>query len=215
MDHLRILGRALVVFLVFSAVAAASASAEEFEIKTKAKNGVVEATSGETALLDKGDEVVCKESSVKADVKEGALVKGEEAGEILAATWNKGAESCESTFGNFSVLALVPWKVLVDALVNNNDLALGLFHVKAHVKGICSFLVEGSVPFLFHIKTQRLLLNAGVTALAEADIGMGSSLTVSNTSGLCLGEIVNGDKPVFDGEYTVAAGEELVIGRKK
>jgi hypothetical protein len=215
MRSLKTIGLMLVAILAFSAVAAASASAEEFEITTKAKNGVVEATSGETVLLDKGNSLICKESSVKADVKEGALVKGEEAGEILAATWNKGAETCESEFGNFSVLALVPWKVLVDALVNNDDLALGLFHIKAHLKGVCSFLVEGLVPFLFHNSSQRFLLNAAVTALAEKDTNMGNSLTVSNTSGLCLGEIVNGDKPVFDGEYVVAAGQELKVNLKK
>lgn len=201
MKRMGIIWMSLIAVFAFSAIAASGASAD-WKVSTAGKAGTWSATSGETNLEDGTTSLECKESTASGTVKEG-LVLTNDVGDITSTTWNKGEETCLGPLSiKFKVVQEGKWLFLAESDENGGDLIRGTIEtIKAKISGtLCSFLVTGSVPALYHNAIQTLLINKA----------LGTGLTISEVSG-CFSLIKNGDKPFFNGTYKVGAGQDLLI----
>jgi hypothetical protein len=202
MKRIGVVGLSLVALLAFSSVVVASASASEWNVSTKAKAGTFSATSGTIRILDGETEFTCEEGTLSGTLKEGTKILGTEVGEVTAATFNKGAETCTGPLSIKGKLVISGfWKFLAGQRLGATlvDGTLDILHIDWS-GSLCGFLVLGSIPVLYHNNFQFMLLGKS----------LGTGLTVSGVSG-CLGLIKNGDKPFLDATYAMEAGSDVLI----
>lgn len=220
---------ALLAVFAFSAVAAASAAAEEGSwesftgtFKYKGSSAFV-GKSAETKLIDEanGNEFKCKESTAGGTAIEGTNAEMKVLANIESATWNKGAETCEGPFGiKFAVSQTAsstkPWPVHVlwRLVANPKHHFLGLvLNIHALLKGTeCELEANGKTPVLLLTGTAAPWIDFKFgKEVNKNTVGAENTLTVTvlKESGLFgCGGTKSGDKSYFEGLYEETSGPE-------